>query len=72
MKPSCKFCNLFERCPCGCAWGICSDIELMVEEDDGDGCESFEPNREWFETLEFLESEHADQMRDRFYETRGE
>ena len=64
MTPSCKFCNLFERCPCGCAWGICSDIEMMVEENDGDDCEAFEPNAEWFEALDFLANEAADQRRE--------
>ena len=64
MTPSCKYCWQFERCPCGCAWGICSDVEQFIEEGDGDGCESFEPNAEWFETLDFLANEAADQRRE--------
>ena len=64
MVQSCKYCWQFERCPCGCAWGICSDIEQHVKYDDGDGCDSFQPNDEWFEMLEFLECEAADQKRE--------
>lgn len=64
MKRECKYCLQFDRCPCGCAWGICSDIEQFTKDDDGDGCESFDPNEEWHEMLEFLKEEAADRRRE--------
>lgn len=61
---SCGYCGAWERCPCGCDWGICPVTEGFTDANDGVDCSDFEPTDAWNAYMESLMDDWAEAKRD--------